>query len=279
MQRGAVLLLILLILLFGLLAAAARKPPHIDRPDAFARPEAGTEEETEELPVSELPAIEPDDLIITRSGYALSYSEIHEQAEWVAYELTREEAAGGVERSDDFREDPLVSTGSATLADYRRSGFDRGHLAPAADMAWSEEAMRQSFFLSNMSPQTPAFNRGIWRELEELVREWAIREGSILVVTGPVLTDGPFETIGPEGVSIPKRFYKVILDHRAPERKAIGFLLANEGSSEPLAVFAVPIDRVEAVTGLDFFPELPDRMEARLEAALDLELWGLSPPE
>ncbi|MDZ7792136.1 MAG: DNA/RNA non-specific endonuclease [Spirochaetia bacterium] len=120
------------------------------------------------------------------TGYTLSYSEEHEQAEWVAYKLTIEELQGDVERTDNFREDKKVDTETASLSDYRGSGYDRGHLAPAADFSWSEEAMSDTFYLSNMSPQKPGFNRGIWRSLESQVREWAIRDKALLVVTGPV---------------------------------------------------------------------------------------------
>ncbi|MDF1568618.1 MAG: DNA/RNA non-specific endonuclease [Spirochaetaceae bacterium] len=237
-----------------------------------------------------LPALEDDDLLVIHDYYTLSYSEKHEQAEWVAYELTREEVMGPVERSDSFREDLEVTTGSASLKDYRGSGFDRGHLAPAADMKFSEEAMRDSFFMSNMSPQRPAFNRGIWKQLEALVRDWAYLEGAIQIVTGPVLTDwtpegkeasgdlppgdGRFETIGPEGVSVPNYYHKVVLDIREPGFKAIGFILPNQRGEAGLEFYAVSVDEVEYATGLDFFPGLPDELEESLESALDISLWS-----
>jgi endonuclease G len=232
-----------------------------------------------------LPAIDDDDLIVIHDYYALSYSETHEQAEWVAYELTREEVMGPVERNDSFREDGEVTTGSASLKDYRGSGFDRGHLAPAADMKFSEEAMRDSFFMSNMSPQRPAFNRGIWKQLEALVRDWAYAEDAIQIVTGPILTDwtpdggespgdGRFETIGPEGVSVPDYYYKVVLDIREPEFKAIGFILPNRRGEAGLESYALSVDEVEFATGLDFFPGLPDELEESLESALDIGLWS-----
>lgn len=137
----------------------------------------------------ELPYYDEADQICRYEGFVLKYSEEHEQAEWVAYQITDDEVAGTIDRTDNFRSDPCIATESAALADYRGSGYDRGHLAPAADMAWSEEVMRDSFFLSNMSPQTPGFNRGIWKRLEEQVREWAVANEEVTVAT--VLYSGP----------------------------------------------------------------------------------------
>ncbi|KKL68435.1 hypothetical protein LCGC14_2124990, partial [marine sediment metagenome] len=114
----------------------------------------------------------------------------------------------------------------------------------AADMKWSEAAMRDSFFMSNMSPQNPRFNRGIWRKLEEWVRDQALANEEVYVVTGPVLTDGPYEEIGPNGVDVPKQYYKVVLDYKVPELKAIGFILPNQSSSLSLSTYAVPVDQV-----------------------------------
>lgn len=223
----------------------------------------------------ELPAEVPGEQIIRHTGYTLSYNEDAEQPSWVAYELTREEVLGGGEREDSFKEDPSVITGSATLADYRKSGYDRGHMAPAADFKWSAEAMSDTFFLSNMSPQAPGFNRGIWADLEAAVRTMAYDNQSVYVVTGPVLTDGPYETIGKNRVAVPKRYYKVILDYTEPEIKAIGFVLPNEASSEPLSAFAMSVDDVEEITGLDFYPRLPDDQEEIIESTYDISKWSL----
>ncbi len=221
----------------------------------------------------EIPQSEPAGQIVTHVGYTLSYNEEHEQANWVAYELTAQEVQGIVSRSDDFRADPEIITGSATLVDYRGSGYDRGHLAPAADMKWSQQAMSESFYMSNMSPQVPGFNRGIWRSLESRVRSWAVENGTVYVVTGGILSSG-LPTIGPDSVSVPEYFYKVILDYREPELKGIGFILSNQGSKSSLKTYAVSIDSVEQRTGIDFFPSLPDDIEDKLEASVDLSLWS-----
>lgn len=218
----------------------------------------------------EIPAISKNDVVVTHTGFSLLYSEPHEQPEWVAYELTREEIGRGAERTDRFLPDPMVKTGTATDADYRRSGYDRGHMAPAADMSWSAKAMAESFYYSNMSPQVPACNRGVWKRLEELVRSWAVEYGALYVVTGPVLTDSlPY--IGPDKVSVPDYYYKVIVDPSGPDMKGIGFIVPNEGSNELLSHFAVSIDSVETLTGIDFFPRLQD--EEEIERNLCLKCW------
>ena len=148
-------------------------------------------------------------------------------------------------------------------------------MAPAADFRWSAEAMDDTFYLSNMCPQTHAFNAGIWSDLESAIRSMAYEDGSIYVVTGPVLTDGPYDTIGENKVAVPSYFYKVVLDYSEPTLKAIGFILPHENSKNPLSYFAVTVDEVEERTGLDFFPLLPDSTEEKLESSLDTSLWAL----
>jgi endonuclease G, mitochondrial len=165
-----------------------------------------------------------------------------------------------------------VKTGTADNGDYAGSGYDRGHLAPAADMGWSSIAMAESFYYSNMSPQVPAFNRGIWKRLEELVRTWAVDYNAVYIVTGPVLTNGLL-TIGINKVSVPKYFYKVILEYNDQDIKGIAFILPNTGSGEPLQNYAVTIDSVEKFTGIDFFPKLPDDQERIIESTLSVNSW------
>lgn len=210
--------------------------------------------------------------IIRHANFTLAYSEKNEQAEWVAYELTWSEVQGDAERSDDFREDPSVTTGSASPDDYRRSGYDRGHLAPAGDMGFSDQAMSESFYMSNISPQTPAFNRGVWKDLEEDVRRWVMKDGSLYVVAGPVFK-GSRKKIGNNQVKVPTYFYKVLLNYDGANSKAIAFLMPNKGTRKPVESFAVPIDEVEKVSGIDFFPALPDSLENLLESTVQLNGW------
>ena len=213
------------------------------------------------------------DTIIERPGYALGYIEYHEQPAWVIYVMTKAEATTkAAKRTNKFCSDPEIPTGSATTGDYRRSGYDRGHLAPAADMAFSGQTMADSFFMSNMSPQKPAFNRGIWKDLEALVRYFAITERKIVVVTGPILPKEKTVTIGTNQVTVPTHYYKVIFD-LTPPRKMIGFILPNEGSDEPLATFAVTVDAVEKATGLNFFSKVPKEEQERLERTISTKAW------
>lgn len=225
------------------------------------------------IPKLELPKFTKNDIIIQHSGFSLSYNELHEQANWVAYELTKEKTVKIYSRIDKFLEDPKVKTGTANAKDYASSGYDRGHLAPAADMVWSATAMAESFYYSNMSPQNPGFNRGIWKKLEELVRIWAVENEALYIATGPVLS-GSLLSIGPNKVSVPKYYYKVILDYKAPEIKSIGFILENKNSNQPLQTYAVSIDSVEKFTGIDFFVSLPDEQEEVIEKKICLPCWS-----
>lgn len=135
--------------------------------------------------------------------------------------------------------------------------------------------MSASFFMSNMSPQNPSFIRGIWKKLEEQVRKWAVENRKIYVVTGPILTDGPYKTIGVNKVAVPTHYYKVVLDYLEPELKAIGFILPNIKGTYPLSQYAVTINKVEKLTDIDFFYILSDDVEEMLESELDLSLWSL----
>ena len=218
--------------------------------------------------------------LVRHTYYTLSYNEKYEQANWVYYSLTDSMVLnGGEERSNQFKIDPLVPTGSAKSSDYTKSGYDRGHLCPAGDMGFNPKAMFESFMMSNISPQKPDFNRGIWKELETSVRGWAKKDHKIIVVTGPVFKDSK-GTIGKDNVLVPGYFFKLILD-ATDEPKMIAFLFPNEKSDRPIKDFAVPADEVEKLTGFDFFSQLPDSEETELEAKVELAGWfeGYSPSE
>ncbi len=221
-----------------------------------------------------LPAFKSSDEIVRHDGYVLRYRDEYEQADWVAYPLLAFDIKGDAERDQEsFKPDPLVESKTALPTDYTRSGYDRGHLAPAGDFKFSQRLTRESFYMSNVSPQAPQFNRGIWKELEDQVRAWAVRDKGLYVVTGPVLKRG-LETIGKKNeVAVPEQFYKVILYCNRPSIRIIGFLLNNEPSSQPLQSFVVPVDQIERLTGIDFFPFIPDDLEQKLESRRDLTGW------
>ena len=215
----------------------------------------------------------PNKQIVEHTAYTLSYLEKYEQAEWVAYKLSCNMTKGGVERKNKFISDPLVKTGSALPSDYTKSGFDKGHLCACGDMTYSPKTMRESFYMSNMSPQAKSFNRGVWKKLEELVREWSCQDSLLYIVTGPVLKNN-LKIIGKRNkVAVPELFYKIVLVHHGKINKAIAFLIPNQSCKESLTTFVVSIDKVEAVTGIDFFPDLPDKLENELEKKSDIRKW------
>ena len=211
-------------------------------------------------------------IVIDRIGFANGYSHERRQPIWVSYRITPEEATNRVvKRTGDFRSDPLTAPSTVTPADYKRTGYDRGHIAPAADMAWDRTAMHNSFYMSNMSPQVPMFNRGIWRLLEEWVRETAAKDGPLFVYTGPIFApNGEAHYIN--NIEVPIAYYKVILAEREP-RKMIGFVLNNEPSDHSLSTFCCTVDEVESKTGVDFFSSLPQEVQDDLEGRVDLQLW------
>lgn len=215
-----------------------------------------------------LPAERPDDDIYHYTGFSLSYNEDHEQPNWVAYELTDTELIKKVKRSDNFSSDPHITSGSAENADYRKSGYSRGHLAPAGDMTWSQQAMEESFYFSNISPQTQEFNNGLWKDLEEDIRRWAKKYKSLHIVTGPVFTKG-MTTIGKSKVSVPLYFYKSVLVFREGSYRTLAFIIPQNSSAGKYTDHAVSIDEIEKITGLDLFYQLPDTLEAEIESKVN----------
>lgn len=210
--------------------------------------------------------------VVRYTGFTLSYNEQYEQANWVYYALTDEMVRkSAAERSSSFKEDKRVPGGSAKSSDYSRSGYDRGHLCPAADMDFDPKAMKESFLMSNVSPQEPDFNRGIWKELEEKVRDWAIQEQLLYIITGPIYNDNK-GFIGQSKVLVPGYFFKVIYDP-TNQPKMIAFVMPNQASDRPITEYAVPIDEAERLTGFDFFSQLPDNQEIELESSVQLAGW------
>ena len=211
--------------------------------------------------------------VIEHVGYTVSYNEQRRNPNWVAYELTGEEVDGTEPRGSKFIPDPNVIGRQAVDDDYKHSGWDRGHLAPAADMKWSEQAMDESFYLSNISPQNGNLNRGVWKSIEELTRDNAHRYGEILVVTGPVFTDKKgLGYIGDNRVLIPNAFYKVLLAYDNGYT-GIGFYCENVAGKKKLQTYARSIDEIEEITGIDFFHQLPDDIETELEKGFDWNDW------
>ena len=235
-----------------------------------------------------LPKYEKDVEIVSHPALILSYNEKHEQANWVAHIISKEITGKGFSRTNDFRPDPLVKTGSTEEKDffiktmkpdgtysYDGFGYDRGHLAPSADFRWNKEAMSESYFYSNMSPQLPNFNRGIWAKTESFLREYVAENNhDLYVVTGGILTDDlPKVERSIHKESIPKKFFKVAFDNTGDTLEGIAFIIPNEGSDYPVISFAVPIDSVEKITNINFFASLPDSIQNIFEKTVDIKHW------
>ena len=210
--------------------------------------------------------------IVGHSYYILSYSEPHEQAEWVAYTLKREHLTYDDRKRPYFIEDPKVVTKSADWRNYRGSGYDRGHLLPAGDRRFSEQAYNETFYTSNISPQDKYFNAGIWNRLEQQVRYWCKINGELFVVTGGVLEDGLPE-IGNEDVDVPRVYYKIVMKGSGDNAKVIAFLIPAKESQQPLEDFLVSVDEVEKRTGIDFFEKQSKAWQSKVESSVNAEGW------
>ena len=212
--------------------------------------------------------------IIRHKGYVVSYNEQWRLPNWVGYELTIGETQGDVERTDRFETDPYVKGVCSHHSDYTHSGYDRGHMAPAADMTWDKQAMTESFYMSNICPQVHGLNAGAWKQLENRVRLWAQEDSAIIVVCGPIVGESTVR-IGRNGVIVPEKFYKIVVSPYSRHPRGIAFIFNNETTNDPLYTYAVSIDSVETVTGIDFLYNLPDSLENYIEQNINLESWQL----
>jgi endonuclease G, mitochondrial len=213
--------------------------------------------------------------IIRHKHFFLSYSEEHEQAEWTAYYLTAQSQLQHHYERPYFKQDPLIDTESAHWRNYKDTGYDKGHLVPAADMKFSSEAYNETFFTSNVSPQNRDFNAGIWNRLEQKVRYWADKYTALFVVTGSILHDNLI-TIGEEEVSVPDYFFKIVVRVQDNSLVMIPFLVPNKKSDLPLYKFATTIDTIEQITGIDFNQELVERIEEKIGKELNYKEWSFS---
>ena len=235
------------------------------------------ERSTEKAEMSriEIPAMPKDKQgqIIQRTGYTLAYDKLNMTPQWVAWELTKEETRGKEERTNEFLPDPEVVGAQVVTQDYSGSGYDRGHMAPAGDMKWSKQAMQESFYMSNICPQDHNLNTEDWNDLEMKSREWARRYGQVYIVCGPIYNGSrQTEYIGTHRVKVPDAFFKAILIQSSQKTCALGFYFKNEAGERPLHEYLVSVDKLEKMTGIDFFPTLSDEMEKKLEAEAHTQL-------
>lgn len=223
----------------------------------------------------ELPKTNKGDMIIGHTGYTLSYNVKTNCPNWVAWELTRDEVNSTVaKRVNDFRGDEKVPVKNRVEAfEYRGSGYDRGHMCPAGDMKWSERAMSDCFYMSNICPQSSELNQKWWEHLERACRRWAGKEGKVYICCGPIYRQKP-KVIGNElKIMVPDGFFKVVLSLKKGEEKAIGFIYTNDASRQTMQDAVVTVDEVERRTGYDFFHSLDDKLEDRLESECNLSKW------
>lgn len=233
---------------------------------------AGAAEADDKLVMQTSPKGTPEQ-ILKRTGYVASYNKTTLLPNWVAWHLTAERTEGSAKRSSvDFAEDTEVPEPRATDWDYYNSGYDRGHMCPAADNKWSKKAMEESFLFTNMCPQNGNLNRGDWNEMEMACRKWAKKYGDLYIVCGPILYKGKHKTIGKNKVVVPEAFFKVVL-RTGDDPQAIGFIYKNTSGNRPKDSYVNTVDEVERITGIDFFPSLPDDVEKKVEAECDLGLW------
>ncbi|MBN1790619.1 MAG: DNA/RNA non-specific endonuclease [Bacteroidales bacterium] len=219
----------------------------------------------------ELPAPSPREQQVKHTLFTVSYNENYELPSWAAWQITPEQAGATGTFKEKYAEDPKVTTGTASNKDYKNAGFIIGQLVPPEDM-FSSPALEETFLMSNTVPQKPAFNKYVWKALEKLIREWAKEGNTLYIAAGPVLADAPFGTFGSNKVSIPTRYYKVVLDVNG--ERAIGFIIRNNVASGVPKTFALSVDEVEKITGIDFFPQLPDEMEQQVESSKDFTKWN-----
>ena len=222
----------------------------------------------------ELPAYKSsrDNLLLNRKGYTTLYNIKNRIPNWVAWHLTSAHADGVFPRENSYYEDEDVPSPRSTNEDYRGSGWSRGHMCPAGDNKWDGVAMRESNLLTNMCPQHASLNSGLWNVIENDCRKWARKYGDVYIVCGPVLLNKEHETIGANKVVVPEAFFKVIL-RMNPQPAAIGFIIRNNEGKKKKDQFINTVDDVERITGIDFFPALPDDIENKVEAYANLDDW------
>ena len=211
--------------------------------------------------------------VINHKYHTISFLEEQKQSEWTFYLSTKANLIERVERDNYFKKDPLLKSKSANNGDYLKSNYDKGHLIPAGDMSFCLQSMTESFYFTNISPQVPNFNRGIWKTLEEQIRIWVNQKDSLYVITGPIFLNVQ-AYIGQNQIAVPGFFYKIIYSPK--EKSMIGFVLPNKkGISKNLSGYIYTIDFIEVMTRIDFFNNLPDDVEKNMEDKVNIGFWSI----
>lgn len=256
--------------------AEAQQPASRKSTTAQSRTVKKAEGEKSNPRLLEMPKTRKGEIIVHHTGFCLSYNTTTNCPNWVAWELTSDEASARAGRNPDFYADPAIEERSqVTTRDYTGSGYDRGHMCPAADMKWSTEAQHDCFYMSNICPQDHNLNSKSWERLENACRRWATREGSVYIACGPIFKEGrKARTIGRDHkVRVPDGFFKVVLSLRKGQEKAIGFYYANNDRQQDMEAAATTVDEIEKMTGYDFFYQIDKGIEKRVEARSNLQAW------
>lgn len=246
--------------------------PEPDTSDAVQMPEPSFDSSALEIP--RLTSFVPEQILV-RTGYTTSYNNKTKNANWVAWHLTKEHTTGPWSRDGiPYSVDTDVKGSRQELEDWFGNNLpiDHGHMCPAGDNKWSEDAMVQTFLLTNMCPQNSALNRGDWEELESRCRGWANHYGEVYIVCGPIFYSQNYKTIGDNKVGVPDAFYKVVL-RMGKKPQALGFIYPNDGTHHKMSYYVLSVDDVESRTGIDFFYNLPDDIENEVESSSNLSRW------
>lgn len=242
-----------------------------DDPQTPQQTQQQSQVQTDNLIGLEIPFMADDKTVIEHMGYTLSYNSEYRIPNWVAYELQDSELYGDLDRAEKFSPDPLVKGRQAYDSDYVGSGYDRGHMAPAGDMKWSTQAMEESFYLSNVCPQNHNLNSGVWNDLEKKVRQEARYYGKLWVVCGPIVDSNRHGTVGKNKVVVPDSFFKALLaQNKDGKYISIAFVFPNEAGDNGLASYAMTVNELEKLTGMDFFYNLDQKVQEKTEDSYDL---------
>lgn len=221
-----------------------------------------------------LPLKNTPEQILYRYSYIASYNKITKNPNWVAWHLQPNHTDGTIKRPKNaWHEDLEVPTPRATPADYKGSGWTRGHMCPAGDNKWNSKAMYDTFLFTNCCPQNANLNSGTWNQIEISTRRWAKRWGDLYIVCGPIFLRQEHQTIGKNKVVVPEAFFKVIVCLKKGHEKGIGFICRNTDGNRKKDLFVNSIKQVERITGLTFFPHLTQNVAIKVKNNANLKHW------
>lgn len=244
----------------------------------------------------ELPMIQPGEKVLDYKGYtdivygqslemvpdmetiaySVSYDEWHKIPKWVAYSLSREELGSFARRKGkQFHQDPGAPFQQAERLDYRGSGWTNGHLAPAADFSWSDKAMDDTFYYTNICPQDETLNGGSWHRLENRIRDWAQKFGEIYIVSGPIVGKAENGTIGTNNVTVPDAFFKAVLARDEDSYQTVAFIMENSAATQPYPQCCLTVNDLESIIGIDLFCAIDDAIEESVEGKVNIRFWGM----